>query len=454
MENALKQYLDLYESHKDLICSHAPHAFNRLRTEAFKSLSELGLPAKGSENYEVSDLAGMLAPDYGINLARVPLDVNVAQSFRCGVPHLSSALFFLLNDQWAEGKNSRNALPDGVEIGPLSSFLRDDPEAQEKYGSIASIANPIVALNTLLVQEGVFIRIKKGVKLTRPIQLVEIMDGTMPLMSLRRMMVIMEEGSEAQILICDHNSVSHIPMCCVTVSEVFAANDSKLDIYVLEESSRKNSRLSALYLEQQRSSDVLIDGITLANGATRNEYHCSFRGPDAKLRLYGLGVEDEDRVLDNYSKIDHNVGDCFTEELFKYLLEDEARGAFTGRIYVAPGASKTEAYQSNRNMVGSDRARMFSKPQLEIYNDDVKCSHGSATGRIDAMQLFYLRSRGLDKDEAKLLLKQAFMADVIDGIRLPMLKDRISALVARRIAGQSAACSDCDACFPENENPE
>ena len=193
----------------------------------------------------------------------------------------------------------------------------------------------------------------------------------------------------------------------------------------------------------------MISGMTLRNGMTRNEYHTSFEGPGASLRLYGMGMESGARVLDNYSHIRHNSGRCHTDELFKYIVEDEARGAFTGKIYVAPGASLTEAYQSNRNIVDSDRARMFSKPQLEIYNDDVKCSHGSATGRLDEMQLFYMRSRGLSLEEATLLLKQAFMADVLDAVRIPLLKDRLRTIVERHFMGEEALCGDCEGACKE-----
>ena len=167
--------------------------------------------------------------------------------------------------------------------------------------------------------------------------------------------------------------------------------------------------------------------------------------PCAEEFQIGMGIEDYSRHLDSYSRIDHIAGDCHTDELFKYVVDDEAVGAFAGLIYVKPGADKTEAYQSNRNIVGSDRARMFSKPQLEIYDDDVKCSHGTAIGQLDEMQVFYMQTRGIPEETAKLLLKQAFMADVIDGVRLPGLKERLQMLVERRFAGGEANCASCKA---------
>ena len=196
---------------------------------------------------------------------------------------------------------------------------------------------------------------------------------------------------------------------------------------------------------------MVIDGITLYNGTTRNEYYCRFEGENASLRLLGMGIEDECRKVSTYSRIDHAVPRCHSDELFKFSIDEEARGAFTGRIYVAEGAVKTEAYQSNRNLVGSDTARMESKPELEIYNDDVKCSHGSAIGQLDPLQMFYMRTRGIDEPTALLLLKQAFMADIIDGVRVEALRDRLHLLVERRFAGAASACASCAGC---NKLPE
>lgn len=446
MNKALQQYLTLYSENKDLICSKSAPGFNVWREQAYRNLLAEGLPKHGSENYEITDLAEMLAPDFGLNIARIPLDVNPADSFKCGLPHLSSALFFMLNDMWGESKGARNVLPEGVEIGPLSRYMQPDGEATEFYGKIADLLNPIVALNTMLVQEGLFLRVKKGMKVERPIQLVNIIEAMIPLMAVRRILLIVEEGAEIKLLSCDHSNSREKTSASLTVTEIFAAKGSRVEFYDMEENGSLSNRLSALYLRQEEDSHAVVESFTLHNGMTRNEFHCEFAGKGSSLKLYGLGIEDHHNLLDNYSRIAHNAGDCHTDELFKYIVEDEGRGAFTGRIYVAPGAAKTEAYQSNRNLVTSDRARMFSKPQLEIYNDDVKCSHGSATGQLDPMQLFYMRQRGLSDDEARLLLKQAFMADVIQGVSLDLLRDRLHNLVERRFIGQDLSCSDCEVC--------
>lgn len=442
--DALDQYLDLWQEHGDLLNSNAPEVINRLRAAASSSLIEQGLPSSNDENYRYAGIENILSPDYGINIGRVKIDVNPAETFRCDVPCLSTSLFLIINDSYAETAGCRELLPEGVDVMSLASYARNHPEFIEKYyGALADISNPIVALNTLFCQDGIVIRVGKGVKVDPTIQIVNIFHNTAPLLAARRILIVMEEDSEAKVLVCDHTQTAEVSFCSVQVIEVFAGKGSKLDFYDLEESSQQTSRLSSLWLNQEEASEVLLDSMTLYNGKTRNEFFTRFSGRHASLRMLGMGIEDESRRLDTYSRIAHEVPECNTDELFKYVVDGNAMGAFAGLIYVAEGASKTEAYQSNRNLVGSETAVMHSKPQLEIYNDDVKCSHGTAIGQLDEKQLFYLMTRGISESQARLMLKQAFMSDVIDGISLPPLRDRLKLMVERRFAGEQAACASC-----------
>ena len=189
-----------------------------------------------------------------------------------------------------------------------------------------------------------------------------------------------------------------------------------------------------------------MNGITLTNGLTRNNYYVELDGAHATTSLCGMSVLDKEQQLDTYSLITHTAPNCVSDELFKYVLNDHAVGAFSGRILVKEGAEKTEAYQSNRNLCATREAHMYSKPQLEIYADDVKCSHGMTTGQLDENALFYMRSRGIPLEEARMLLSVAFMADVIEHVRLDALKDRLHKLVEKRFRGELAKCADCRIC--------
>ncbi|MDE7408591.1 MAG: SufD family Fe-S cluster assembly protein [Muribaculaceae bacterium] len=441
---AIDQYIDLWQEHGALIDSNAPGAINRLRPAAASSLIENGLPSLKDEDYRHTDFEKILSPDFGVNVARVRIEVNPSETFRCDVPMLTTSLFLVVNDSFAETSGCRRLLPEGVEVMSLAAYARNNPEfIEEHYGRLADISNPTVALNTLLCQDGVVIRVRKGVKVEPTIQIVNIFNSSASLLAARRVLVVMEEDSEAKVLFCDHTQTPDVDFCSVQVIEVFAGERSRLDFYDLEESTRRTSRLSSLWMRQDAGSEVLLDSMTLYNGTTRNEFFTRFAGRHARLRMLGMGIEDDCRRLDTYSRISHDVPECNTDELFKYVVDGEAMGAFAGLIYVAEGAVKTEAFQSNRNLVGSESARMHSKPQLEIYNDDVKCSHGTAIGQLDEKQLFYMMTRGISEEQARFMLKQAFMSDVIDGISLPPLRDRLKLMVERRFAGEQTACASC-----------
>lgn len=441
MKESLKQYIDLYKENAAELDGHSADVLNACRAGACVALEAGGLPAAGSENWEVTDLDAILAPDYGVNIRRVPLQVDPAQSFKCGVPWMSTALFLMVNDRFALTSGFSKSVPEGVEVCGLADMARRHPEVVEKYyNRLADPANVIASLSTLLAQDGVWIRVKRGVRLEKPLQLVNILGGAERMLVARRIVIVMEEDSEAKLLMCDHTAEHDASFLSLQGIEIFAGKGSSFDCYDLEETSPQTSRLSTLWLRQEENSAVVINGMTISNGKTRNEYHCTFAAKDSSLRLYGMGIADIDRMIDNYSVVRHDCGHCHTEELFKYSVDDDARCAFTGMVRVAEGAVRTKAYQSNRNLIGSDNARMFSKPQLEIYNDDVECSHGSANGRLDGMQLFYMRTRGLDEKTARLLLKQAFMADVIGAVRIPGLKERLTQMVERRFAGIPAGC--------------
>lgn len=443
--NSLRQYIDLYEQHRRAFDEGSARVMNEWRTRACALLENMRLPRRGSENYEHTDLEAILAPDYALNPSRVPLPVNPAESFSCRVPNMSTALYFLLNDGFASTDNASRQLPEGVVCGSLRQILRERPELGSHYNSVADLHNPLVALDTMLAQDGFMLYVPDGVKVEKPIQLVNILQSEMPLMAPRRILVVLGTGAEARMLVCDHTQNREQDYLALSTVELICGKDSRLDYYDLEESSPRTSRLCALYASMEEGADLLVDGITLNNGTTRNEYYVSMHGEHCELRLLGMGIESASRRLDNYSLIRHLKPRCRSNELFKYVVDDESTGAFCGRIYVAPGAMKTEAYQANRNVLGSEKARMFSKPQLEIYNDDVKCSHGTAIGRFDEKQLFYMQTRGLPLPLAETLLKQAFMADVIAGVRLQPLRDRLTHLVELRFGcgDASAECASC-----------
>lgn len=442
-----QQYIDLFSQCEDLICRKSVPVLNALRAEAFAHFERLGFPSLQGEDYKYTDVAKAFAPDYGLNLNRLDIPVNPYDVFRCDVPNLSTSLYFVVNDVFYNKELPKAHLPEGVYAGGLMEFARLYPEiAARYYGHGASMEdNALVALNTMLAQDGFVFYVPRGVVVERPVQLVNIFRSDVDTMANRRLLFIVEEDAEAKLLVCDH-SIDDVKFLANQVVEIFAGENAHVDYYDLEESSASTSRFSSLYVRQAGNSNVVVNGVTLTNGLTRNNYYVSLDGEGATLTLSGMSVLDGEQQLDTYSLVSHNVPRCTCNELFKNVLNDHAVGAFSGRILVKEGAEKTSAYQTNRNLCATRECRMYSKPQLEIYADDVKCSHGMTTGQLDDAALFYMQSRGIPREEARMLLSVAFTADVIEQIRLDALRDRLHRLVEKRFRGELAKCEGCRIC--------
>ncbi|MCM1504662.1 MAG: Fe-S cluster assembly protein SufD [Muribaculum sp.] len=442
--SSITQYIDIYREYAEAIDKNSVPGLNRLRPMAFKALEGRKMPARGDEGYEKTSLEEMFAPDFGLNIFRLNIPVEIADTFKCDIPRVSTLTAYVVNDKFVQGSATADRLPDGVVFGSLAEVASARPELIEKYyGKLATLESVPTALNTLLVQDGVVLYIPRGVKLDRPLQLVNIFSSPTPLMAMRRLLIVLEDDAKAQLLVCDHTQDGDRQYLSSQVIEIFAGRNASFDFYDIEESSALTSRCSQLYARQDEGSNLAVNGTTLACGTTRNDYEISLEGAHASSFLGGMAIASGHQHVDNDSCVNHRSPDCQSRQLFKYILDDEATGAFEGGITVFPGAERTQAYQSNKNVLASGVAKMHTKPQLLIYCDDVKCSHGATTGQLDQNALFYMRQRGIPDKMARTMLMQAFMADVIDTVNIEGLADRLRHLVEKRLHGQASFCSDC-----------
>lgn len=453
MTTALKQYIDLFKEYRSAIEAQAPQALNSLRDSALQALDGAQLPTKGQEDYEATDLEKVFAPDYGVNVNRTQFTADAANAFRCDVPNMSTCLYFFFNDIFRPSRTA-GINTGGVVVETFAEAQKNHPEILQKHlGSIADLNKPEVALNTLLAQDGMLIYIPNGVTAEKPIQLVNIYNAAAPVMAVRRLLIVVGENAHGRLLVCDHTQNKDMNYLGSQVIEIVALKNSTFDYYDLEETAEMTHRVSSVYISQQEGSNVLVDGITFLNGFTRNDYYVDVDGEHCETHLLGMTIASGRQHVDNHTLINHNAPHCHSNEMFKYVLNDNAIGAFAGKILVAPNCPRIDAYQGNRNIVAAPTAKMYSKPQLEIYTDDVKCSHGTAIGQLDEEALFYMRTRGISEKEARMLLMQAFMSDVIDSIRMDSLKDRLHHLVEKRFKGQLAMCGECTAnCNNKTEN--
>ncbi len=458
-----KQYIELYEQARQMIFDHSSETMNAQRDEAFKRFVSAGFPSRKVERYKYTDISKLFEPDYGLNLNRLEIPVDPYTAFRCDVPNLSTNLYFVVNDSFYRGERREERgeripqaaakLPDGVIIGNLSSPIGE--AGRGRYHQLAGKDDDAVThLNTMLAQDGLFVYVPKNVKVDRAIQVINILKALSPsgraggeasLMVNRRVLIIVEEGAEVKLLFCDH-AADDRQFLTTQVIEAFVGERAHLGLYCLEETHAKNVRVSNVYIDQQRDSHVCHNIITLHNGTTRNKLDLTLSGEGADCECYGCVIADKEQHVDNNTLIVHKAGHCTSNELYKYVLNDEATGAFAGRVLVEPGAQKTSSQMTNQNLCASSKSRMYTQPMLEIYADDVKCAHGSTVGQLNDAALFYMRQRGISEAEAKTLLQQAFVGEVVDRIDLQPLRDRLHHLVDMRFRGRLSKCEGCGLC--------
>ena len=442
-----KQYIDLYKECSLMIKSHSAAPLNDVRDKAFDDFRRLGFPSRKFERYKYTDMQALFEPNYGLNLNRLDIPVNPYDAFRCDVPNLSTSLYFVVNDSFYTKVLPKGHLPEGVIVDSLSAVAAKSPEVIARY--YAKIAktddDAVTALNTMLAQDGLLVYVPRNVKVDRAIQVINILRSDVDLMVNRRVLIILEQGAEAKFLFCDH-AADDRHFLVTQVIEAYVGDNASLDLYCMEETHYKNNRVSNVYIEQQANSRVNHNVITLHNGVTRNRADLVFKGEGAECNMCGCVIASKNQHVDNNTFIDHQVGHCTSHELYKYVLGDKSTGAFAGRVLVRHGAQKTLSDEVNRNLCTTKEARMYTQPMLEIYADDVKCSHGSTVGQLNDAALFYMQQRGISLNEARLLLEFAFINEVIDHMQLEPLRDRLHYLVEKRFRGELNKCEGCILC--------
>lgn len=442
-----KQYIDLYGECRDMLRKHSCEVMNAVRDEAFENFKRLGFPTKKVERYKYTDIPSLFEPDYGLNINRLEIPVDPYKAFKCDVPNLSTSLYFVVNDSFYDKALPKKELPEGVIVDSLARIAAEKPELISRY--YAKIAKTeedgITALNTMLAQDGLLIYVPKGTVVDRAIQVINILRSDVDLMVNRRVLIIVEDRAEIKLLFCDH-AADNRRFLATQVIEAYVGENAGLDLYCLEETHAKNVRVSNVFISQQANSRVNHNVITLHNGTTRNRTDLVFEGEGAECNLAGCVIADKDQHVDNNTLIDHKVGHCTSNELYKYVLDENAVGAFAGKVLVRHGAQHTTSQETNQNLCTTRTARMFTQPMLEIYADDVKCAHGSTVGQLNDAALFYMQQRGISKKEAKLLLEFAFINEVIDHMKLEPLRDRLHYLVEKRFRGELNKCEGCKLC--------
>lgn len=434
----------VFQEQESLISRNDTPYTTKVRHQGFGKFSGLNFPDRRNELWKNTDLSGTLGKDYTKFLDKLEMGPETNSLFTCDVHNFETDQVSFLNGWYVDSSEGLKKMDSGAIVGSIAAAFRQYPELIEKhYGRYADPGKDLFqAMNTAFAQDGLFIYIPDHVSLDRPLQMISIINSQENLLLQNRNLVILGKHSHLTLVMCD-DSTNQKSSFNNSVTEIFMDEGSTLDHYKLQNLNNASTLLNSTAFHQEAGSRLNTFALTLNGGLIRNYSQAKLNGSGAEANIYGLYLMDRKQHVDNRVFVDHAVPDCTSSELFKGILDDEATGVFNGHILVQRDAQRTNAYQQNRNILLTDKATMNTRPFLEIYADDVKCSHGATVGQLDAEALFYIRSRGICMASARLLLMYAFAAEVIGKMTLDPLKNRIDEMVKQRLRGELHVCEHC-----------
>jgi Fe-S cluster assembly protein SufD len=436
-------FSSLYNENRGLLVPEGSDFYGKLRDDAIHYFIEHGFPAKKDEKYKYTFLEPLFNNGYNKNLAPKPITFDISEIFKCDVPSLDTHIIILVNGFYYNHANPMVTLPNGIVFGSFQAASKKYPKLFEQYlGKQTSVNDSYLALNTAFSSDGFFLYAPKNATLEKPLQVINVLLSGEELMVQPRNLFILEEGSDVKVVVCDH-TLNEQKYLTNSVTEIEVGENAQFDYFKVQNEHNLSTQVSHTFIHQQANSHVQTMVITLHGGLVRNNLDIKLDGPGAACNAYGLFFSDKNQHVDNYVFINHAKPNCTSSQLYKGVLDNESTGAFTGKILVDRDAQKTLAYQKNSNLLLTNEAKMNTKPQLEIYADDVKCSHGATVGQLDEEALFYLRSRGIPERESRLMLMYAFAHEVLHEIKIEPLKIRMNELIDRRLRGELSRCNNC-----------
>ncbi len=436
--------IELFHREQKSMTELATPLVNRIRQHALSRFEKNGFPSKQLENWRFTDLTPLLNTEFFFDFSNKSRSMDVEKIFTCDVYDLDTFSITLLNGWFVYKSAPLTKLDNGTIIGSLAKAMEVYPELVDQYFGKAAKTDvyELAALNTAFVQDGLFIYVPDGVTLEKPVQLINIVNADHPVFLQPRHLIIVGKGSKITLVHCDH-SLTHNVSFTNILTEIFAEDNAVVDHYKIQNKGRNSALITNTFIRQKKSSSVYSNMITLNGGFTKNILDVSLPEPNCRSEHFGLYLVDSNQHVDNQVYIDHIAPDNYSNQLFKGILDDEARAVFSGKVMVRRHAQHTVAHQNNKNILLTDDAKANTQPHLEIYADDVKCSHGATVGQLDPEAMFYLRSRGLCERTARQLMMIAFAGEVVQKISIQALQERIQHLVEKRLKGELSICDQC-----------
>lgn len=408
---------------------------NHVREDAIEFFDQLGFPHNKIEDWKYTSLKKALQPEYKPAYSDITSSVNESMLENVRIPGVASNLVVLINGQFSREHSQIHEKDESIIIKGLNEAQKDHPEmVKAHFAQYADYTQDgMTALSTAFSHDGVFIHIPKNKVVNYPVQILHLqMVHDQDLFTQPRLILDVQEGADLKV-IENYQTFGEYSSFLNYVTEGNVGPNASLKHYKFQNDAYNAYQVNTLEIAQDMDSRVSNYTVTLGGGLTRNTTNFRVNGENCETNLYGLYMTKDQQVVDNHTIVDHKVPHCESNELYKGIMDDKSLAVFNGKVFVRKNAQKVNAYQSNRNTLLSDQATVNAKPQLEIWADDVKCSHGATSGQLDENQLFYMRARGLEYEQAEALLVYAFAAEVISYIELEPMKDYINSLIADRL---------------------
>ena len=404
-----------------------------LRKAAMARSAELGFPTVRDEDWKFTNLSSLARKKF--TLPAGGSEPTARQLSRYKLPEADAARLVFVDGRFNHGLSDVGKLPKGVRVGSLAAALNEHRELVEPHLAehLDYQTDFFAALNTAFLEDGGFIYVPRGVVVERPIHLLFVaMEAAEPTMIHPRNLVIVEDVAQVAV-VEDYVNLGGKEYLSNIATELIAGESAVVDHYLIERESTKAYSIGTLRIQQGRASDVASHTLLFGGALVRNNVHPVLAGEGAECLVNGLFMPAGRQHMDNFMRVEHASPHCGSRQFYTGILEDKSRGVFSGRIVVHEEAQKTDAKQTNRNLLLSDDAQMDSKPQLEIYADDVKCTHGATIGQLDEEAIFYLRARGVPKDVARALLLYGFAAENLERMRLQSVRRYVETVVKARL---------------------
>ncbi len=406
------RFLAVYQRYQSLNGTVGP--LSDLSKRAIEQFAEIGFPERKNEAWKYTNVSPVVNRTYQI-VGASPAKVK-------GLNALNTHVAVFINGMFSPDQSQLDHLPSGVSISSLSAVAEDDL-VQTHLGSYANFTDePFTALNTAFLKDGAVISVAPSLKLEHPIHIIHVITSDDPALVQPRTLIHSGNGASVQV-IQSTEFIGSVSSLINAVTEIYVGNEAQTDFLELQVSTPKVSRINNLSVYQEAQSKFYSGMFTFGGELVRNNVSILPNEEYCESLLHGLFMGRGRSHIDNNTLVDHAKPNCYSSEYYKGILDDYATGVFYGKVLVREDAQLTNAYQTNRSILLSETARMFSKPALEIYADDVKCSHGATTGQLDKDGLFYLRSRGISEDEARRLMLSSFAGDIIEQAPVPALRE-------------------------------